>query len=844
MPFGIRRRDPGADAASRNSKLVSLLNAREFLERSTEAPKDLTEAALLLCSLSDEFGGERDRLLDLAQEAIQLCCTVIARWAGRWKYLSEEVGHWCDDLQRALRSIYEFLKKRNIIRKSIRRRSIQGYEAEINALKARERTIVSEGELSRPKHIPPAELPLSPPRFFGREAFMDQAIKDITSSHVKHPARLAIIGPNGIGKSSLALQLLHTPQIEKIFSISRVFIRCDAAPSAETLVATIAKDLTLQGSKGLKHICDYLSDIRTGFMLVLDNFETPWEADKHAAEDILRRLSSVQSVTLLITMRGKEVPLDTRWSSILHLPTLPKSAARETFLHICSWHPHFASDPNLDKLLECVDYVPLAVTLLATVSTNETSLANVLNRWDLESTSLLADGPRSLHASIEVSLHSTRFTREPGAQDLLSILALLPTGMSHESIRRNDLRLHPSSLAAANALRRTALAFDDPGGRLRLLHPIRIYIASHYPPSHEVLHALRTHLSELTERAKLLGTESGIAMLPELRDEVENLQAMMEHDLLILHKMPTMPLDTLSWVFKASLDLKDLLWYTGLGSTRVIETARKIASSRGQQEYEADCLSGIGFVDSGRTLYKSSMTAYSAALKLYDGLQNLAGKGECLRGMGYVARHMDDQNQALRFFSEGRDIFQNLGSEGYWGMAECLRGLALMEPDYTKARNLREEALALFRQVGNLTGEGDCMLGLATDAARFNEPDVLATALSMAEKARELYARVGKTKGVADCAFVIGNAKSTTDEWEGALSSLHDAFAAYKVIGNMKGMANSLRAQGELLVRWIPDSEEIEKHYRNAASLYESIEDVPNRDYCEDQIARLQQERL
>jgi hypothetical protein len=78
-----------------------------------------------------------------------------------------------------------------------------------------------------------------------------------------------------------------------------------------------------------------------------------------------------------------------------------------------------------------------------------------------ESTRMLSDGydqRSSLDISIMLSFTSSRMT--PGAQDLLSILAMLPDGLTDADFLQAELPI-TDILASKTTLLRTALAFVD-----------------------------------------------------------------------------------------------------------------------------------------------------------------------------------------------------------------------------------------------------------------------------------------------------------------------------------------------------------------------------------------------
>jgi hypothetical protein len=140
-------------------------------------------------------------------------------------------------------------------------------------------------------------LPASPQIFHGRES----ELQDLVNTLLAEPARVAIMGPGGMGKTTLAVAALHSPQVVDKYP-TRHFIPCDSAQANDALVATIASHLGLEASQGsAKYIVHHLT-MQPPCMLILDNFETPWEpVDGRAkVEEFLSLLTDVPHVALLV----------------------------------------------------------------------------------------------------------------------------------------------------------------------------------------------------------------------------------------------------------------------------------------------------------------------------------------------------------------------------------------------------------------------------------------------------------------------------------------------------------------------------------------------------------------
>ncbi|KAJ7931063.1 P-loop containing nucleoside triphosphate hydrolase protein [Mycena leptocephala] len=286
-------------------------------------------------------------------------------------------------------------------------------------------------------------LPGEPKIFHGREAELDLVVKILAQP----TSRIAILGGGGMGKTSLARAVLHHSNIVAGYQ-RRVCVATDSAMDRLELAALIGAWVGLKPGKDLtRPIVQYFSS-GPSCLLILDNLETSWEpiSSRAGVEEFLSLLSDIPHLALIITMRGAERPAKVRWTHPFLPPLNPLSspAARQTFVDIAD-ESHDCRD--IDEILSFTDNMPLAVNLMAHLVDYE-GCSNVLTRWKTEKTALLSNGYdriSSLDASIEISLSSPRIS--PGAKELLTLLSILPDGLSEIEICQVTSLSKTSSLA-------------------------------------------------------------------------------------------------------------------------------------------------------------------------------------------------------------------------------------------------------------------------------------------------------------------------------------------------------------------------------------------------------------
>ncbi|KAJ7495086.1 hypothetical protein FB451DRAFT_1163820 [Mycena latifolia] len=321
-------------------------------------------------------------------------------------------------------------------------------------------------------------LPAKPKIFHGRESELQEVVKLLQ----QEAPRIAILGAGGMGKTSLAKATLHHPEITAKYQ-QCFFVVADSVTTSVELSGLIGEYIGLKPAKdATKQVIQYFAT--TGpVLLILDNLETSWEPIKSRGE---------------ITMRGAERPAKVQWTHpfLATLKPLSYLAARATFLDIAE-DVHDSKD--VDEVLSLTDNMPLAVDLIAHAVEFEGSCSTVLARWKTEKTSLLSAGndrKSNMDTSIAISLSSSRMST--GAKDLLSLLSILPDGLSDVELVKSKLSIQNIMTCRATLLA-TSLAYIDEKRRLKSLVPIREHMQFFCPPSPLLIHALQKYFHQFLD---------------------------------------------------------------------------------------------------------------------------------------------------------------------------------------------------------------------------------------------------------------------------------------------------------------------------------------------------------
>jgi tetratricopeptide (TPR) repeat protein len=218
--------------------------------------------------------------------------------------------------------------------------------------------------------------PPSPRHCFGRDDLIEEVV-----GLAENLESVALIGAGGIGKTSIALTVLHHDRIKERFGENRRFIRCDQFPASRThFLAQLSKAIGagIENPEDLTPLRPTLSSKE--MLIILDNAESVLDPQGIGAREIysmVDELCQFANICLLITSRITTVPPHCKRPNI---PTLSMEAACDIFYGIYGNY-------------------------------NE-----------------------SLAATIELSLTSPTFrSLGPDARDLLAVIAFFPQGIDEKN---------------------------------------------------------------------------------------------------------------------------------------------------------------------------------------------------------------------------------------------------------------------------------------------------------------------------------------------------------------------------------------------------------------------------
>ncbi|KAG1870808.1 P-loop containing nucleoside triphosphate hydrolase protein [Suillus subluteus] len=378
----------------------------------------------------------------------------------------DKIAAWEKDLDRVL-GLFNF-------------EAIAGVAIDMKSVKQALELVGNVPSMNAPKNHQ-IEPPSRPAMLFGR----DVLVAELTNL-VVNDEHLALIGPGGMGKSSLAKAIINEPLVMDRFADRRFFVTYDELdPSTitfETFMAHFAGALGIDISSAdpLRQISTFLRSACT--LIVLDNAETFEEASASSAlRDIppaIAEIANIPGVILVLTSRSRRNAPNVEWIT-KDIPPLDLSSAQAVFFRIYHHASRSEAEEDIQGLLKELDFHPLCINILANAAQqSDWSPTTLLKRWtDLRSKVL--DGGKgklqSLSDTMQLSLSS------PSIQNLgedglraLAIIAFLPQGLNRD-LASDLLPSLPQVDAICDVLCIQSLIYRQ-DNFLKMLAPIRHYV--------------------------------------------------------------------------------------------------------------------------------------------------------------------------------------------------------------------------------------------------------------------------------------------------------------------------------------------------------------------------------
>ncbi|KZT51039.1 TPR-like protein [Calocera cornea HHB12733] len=631
-------------------------------------------------------------------------------------------------------------------------------------------------------------IPSHPAVFFGRE----QVLASITHLLLQEQAcRIPLMGATGIGKTSIALAAINDPSVLAKYERNMVFFSCDSTATANGIIQALKATFRVESeSSSHSSLLAYLRARNKFVLLVLDSLETALSSDdSESVRQLLEELGQIPRVSLLITTTSHSPSAGVKWEKMDAVQGLPLDVARQMWAGIAR-----KQDGKLDLLLERLDGIPLALQLMAHQGwyfTPTELLASYEN-----TAKILTVGRRSrlgtLEVCIELSLRSIIISEEPHAQNLLSVLCLLPDGATLETLQEM-LPSHSDTIAQAlSTLRHTAIVYQQKN-RFKTLSPIREVICASHPPKSSDWEDVRQYCIRLCSCADHDGTSHTNGKVEPIVAEFGNINA-----ILLLSWRTLRENDNIDQLLQATWSAATVSYTTGCGDpVPLLNQARKRLSDVDRSRDVAECKRRLGDSLCKQAHYSEAAVLLEEALSAFESMSELQGVAQSMHSLGEVRRWQGRLADAIPIFQEARSVFHAIGDVR--GTAQSLYSLGDMfrlQARCEEAVSMLEEAKAAFEALGDMLRTAECKQNLGEV---FKMQSRHAEAVALFEEAKSAFDANSAPLLAAQCMRSLGEILSLQSVEE-ATSALETAKTAFDEMGNPLEAAHCLRSLADVLI--------------------------------------------
>jgi len=593
----------------------------------------------------------------------------------------------------------------------------------------------------------PNNLPVPLSSFVGRE----EDLARIAGALQRDQQLLTLVGPGGVGKTRLALELARRSLAG--FPGGTWFVDLSAVLSPELVPATVASVLSLEESSG----AEFMAAIARRFegrrtLLLLDNCEHLHDA---CARFATTALGAVPALVILATSREALGVRREHVSAVepLQIPgdaetVAPEQLDRYSALRL--WHeraaqvaPGFAYTAGNAKwaieVCRRLDGIPLAIELAASRLSSMTG-EDILTRIDArvpalgKRDSVRVPRQQTLRALIDWSYELLdepqralfrRLSVFAGGWDLEAAIAVCgESGGSGDDLVDCLVDLVDKSL----------VVFEAPAGpgRYRFLNTIWGYGREKLGESPEaetmaVRHAAWCQALATEAEENLRGPDQA-KWLRRLETEMPNLRAALAFCL---------ETDVTGGLELAGTLARFWRWNAHFAEGRRWLDRLLAAGADAGPQAQALATHGAGMLAFEQADYAVAIRRFDEAARHYEVLNDRAGKGDAVSWLANIAWRQGELARAAELHAQGLAIYRDLGDEHR--TAAALNNLGLVradQGDYAEARSLYEESLRINQRLGDELDSLRALhnLGMLSqyegdwDRALAVQQDVLATA--------------------------------------------------------------------------------------------------------------------
>ncbi|KAF9470386.1 TPR-like protein, partial [Pholiota conissans] len=507
--------------------------------------------------------------------------------------------------------------------------------------------------------------------------------------------------------------------------------------------------------------------------------KTPWEPfeTRTKVEELLESIADIPNLSLMITIRGEQRPLKVAWSKPLLLPlsTLSLEGAQEIVARIASKD---AINQFTIQLLEAIDGIPLAITLVATLLRDSEDSESLWTRWSTDATQIINvgdDRQSNLDRSISLSVNSSRMAKNPEAQLLLTALSLLPDGFPKgDTLESLQKCLGVSSIhSIIQILHTVALVHvidTDASPRIQMLSPVRLF-CQHFLVQ-DMVDALPKTVSHYVNL--LLASQGNLndsVSYHQITPEVKNMHTIFQK--LFLGEIQK---DDLAELVKALDYLTDWSTYIGYYSKDTIQLA--LTKTQHIPVCHAQCLFSIAQLYYYEDDFTHALEHFQEAANLFQQTREVILQAQALEYFGDTLRIMSELDKAEDALKTSLELYiAENDTNGQANVHNILGHIYLDRNQLQKAEIYLTKALDAYKQSPDLIGQTNATNYLA-QIHIFNGNPIKAE--EFANQALEIAKKANYATGEGNALHMLGQIYLCMERIMDACQALEKALSMFK----------------------------------------------------------------
>ena len=669
-------------------------------------------------------------------------------------------------------------------------------------------------------------LPARLTRFFGRRSEQTGLRERLSAPENR---LLTLIGPGGIGKTRLALEVADS--LKPVFG-AVWFIPLADVTGAENLssIALAWMDAPPSPKSDLQRLIEILSRQRS--LLILDNFEHLIEGGAEWAQTLLEH---IPTLTCLITSRQR---LQLSGEALFHVAPFPSASgatAPESLLQnegvrlfvdraqaVC---PDFAvtpqNAPRIAELCDRLEGIPLALELAAARAQTLTP-QQMLEQMKRRFTFLVSRhrDRAARHQTLHETLAWSYRLLTPQAQAFFARLSVFCGGWTREAAE--EICGEPDALGLLAQLSECSLLTTEESGaeiRFRMLETVREFAQEQIDASSQTLLNSRhsAYFLGLAQQAEPeLKGQAQSEWLARLEREHDNFCAALlqcEQNGSEEEQRRGLEIAALLWRFwyvRGHLS-EGRKWFRLLLPPLPMRTADALT---------AKALNGAGCLAWGQNDLLEARRLLEASLAMQRELGDAVRTASALNNLGLVARAQGDVDAAIRCHEDALGLQRERAD--WKEVALSLNNLAAAHAergDDAAAYTLYKESVTLWRTLDDRWGLALALSNLGAVLQRLRRHTEARAVLTEGLAIRR---QLDDRSGLAMSLLCLGLIACEGGDFPAASAYYEEALRLHRRIGNPRYLVQSLHAAGDLSLKQ-NDLPGAAAHYAEALEIYRQM---------------------